>query len=83
MALVHYMANLKSNKETKVIFAFSSSNPGSIRLPENLFGSNIPPKVVEKSFGVSGKVIEQLEAPYHKNTTGDYHWTMYLFLVIE
>ncbi|KAL2643942.1 hypothetical protein R1flu_011529 [Riccia fluitans] len=64
-ALVHYMANLEGDKETKVIFAFSSSNPGSIRLPENLFGSNIPAKVLEKSFGVSGKVIEQLEAPYH------------------
>ncbi|KAL2643934.1 hypothetical protein R1flu_011521 [Riccia fluitans] len=72
-ALVHYMANLDGHKETKVIFAFSSSNPGSIRLPENLFGSKIPTKVLEKSFGVSEQVIEQLEAPYHKNTTGDYH----------
>ncbi|KAL2643943.1 hypothetical protein R1flu_011530 [Riccia fluitans] len=72
-ALVHYMANLDGDKVTKVIFAFSSSNPGSIRLPENLFGSNIPAKVLKKSFGVSGKVIEELEAPFYKNTTGDYH----------
>lgn len=67
-AMVHYMANLNSDKETKVIFSFSSSNPGSIRLPMALFGPSplIPDAVLAKSFGVSQKTIQLLKAPYMK-----------------
>ncbi|CAM6081522.1 unnamed protein product [Calypogeia fissa] len=65
-AMVHYMANLDSDVEVKVIFSFSSSNPGTILMPNALFGSvpNIPDAVLESSFKVSGDVISDLKAPF-------------------
>ncbi|CAM6084009.1 unnamed protein product [Calypogeia fissa] len=65
-AMVHYMANLDWDVEVKVIFSFSSSNPGTIKLPNALFGSSplIPEEVLKKSFGVHKKIVHELEAPY-------------------
>ncbi|KAJ7545588.1 hypothetical protein O6H91_08G002100 [Diphasiastrum complanatum] len=50
--MVHYMVNLDPHKEVKVIFSFSSANPGNVNLPSNLLRSGIPQLVLEKSFSV-------------------------------
>lgn len=61
--LVHFQINL--GKETAVAYAaFSSSNPGTISLPANLFGSGIADNVLQTTFKVSEKVIDALQAPF-------------------
>jgi quercetin dioxygenase-like cupin family protein len=63
--LVHFQINL-SKKPVEAYAAFSSSNPGTISLPANLFGSGIADYILQTAFKVSGNVIDQLQAPYMK-----------------
>lgn len=59
--LVHYQINL--GNETAVAYAaFSSSNPGTIALPVNIFASGIDDVVLQTAFKVGGNVIDQLQA---------------------
>lgn len=61
--LVHFQINL--GKKTAVAYAaFSSSNPGTISLPGNLFGSGIADNVLQTAFKVSEKVVDALQAPF-------------------
>jgi quercetin dioxygenase-like cupin family protein len=61
--LVHYQINL-SNHTVIAYAAFSSSNPGTISLPANLFGSAIADIVLETAFKVPLSVIDELQAPF-------------------
>lgn len=63
--LVHFQINLGS-KPVEAYAAFSSSNPGTVSLPANLFGSGIANNILQAAFKVSGQVIDQLEAPFKK-----------------
>ncbi|KAG0604265.1 hypothetical protein M758_10G157900 [Ceratodon purpureus] len=61
--LVHYQINL--SKHTVIAYAaFSSSNPGTISLPANLFGSAIADVVLQTAFKVPLSVIDELRAPF-------------------
>ncbi|KAG6550218.1 hypothetical protein Mapa_008178 [Marchantia paleacea] len=59
--LVHFQINRDKNQTCKTVAAFSSSNPGIIRLRNNIFKSGISDAVLEKSFGVSADTIKALE----------------------
>lgn len=59
--LVHFQIN-NGNTNTVAVASFGSSNPGTVRLPNNLFKSNIDSGVLAKGFGVSTDVINQLKA---------------------
>ncbi|KAG6555884.1 hypothetical protein Mapa_002526 [Marchantia paleacea] len=58
--LVHFQINRK-HWTVKALASFSSSNPGLVRLPNNMFKSNIGDDVLQKSFGVNQYVIQQLK----------------------
>jgi len=59
--LVHYQINL--GKHTAIAYAaFSSSNPGTISLPGNIFASGIEDVVLQAAFKVDANVIDQLQA---------------------
>jgi len=59
--LVHYQINL--GNETVIAYAaFSSSNPGTIALPGNIFASGIEDVVLQAAFKVDEPVIDQLQA---------------------
>ncbi|KAG6555885.1 hypothetical protein Mapa_002527 [Marchantia paleacea] len=57
--LVHFQIN-RIQETVRALASFSSSNPGTVRLPNNLFKSNIADDVLQKSFGVNQYVIQQL-----------------------
>ncbi|KAG6539982.1 hypothetical protein Mapa_018683 [Marchantia paleacea] len=59
--LVHFQINWDRNQTVKAVAGFSSSNPGLIRLPTNLFKSGISDAVLQKSFGVSADAIKSLK----------------------
>ncbi|KAG0567717.1 hypothetical protein KC19_7G155300 [Ceratodon purpureus] len=59
--LVHYQINL-SNETVYAYAAFSSSNPGTISLPGNIFASGIEDVVLETAFKVDNSIIDQLQA---------------------
>ncbi|KAG6555886.1 hypothetical protein Mapa_002528 [Marchantia paleacea] len=56
-SLVHFQINRKHETVT-ALASFSSSNPGTVRLPNNLFKSNIADDVLQKSFGVNQYAIQ-------------------------
>lgn len=59
--LVHYQINL--GKHTAIAYAaFSSSNPGTVSLPGNIFASGIDDVVLQAAFKVDANVIDQLQA---------------------
>jgi quercetin dioxygenase-like cupin family protein len=59
--LVHFQIN-NGKSDVTAVAAFSSSNPGLVRLPNTLFKSNIDNNVLAKAFGVSVDVITQLKS---------------------
>jgi quercetin dioxygenase-like cupin family protein len=59
--LVHFQINNGNSELVTAIAAFSSSNPGLVRLPNTLFKSNIDNNVLAMGFGVSVDVINQLK----------------------
>lgn len=59
--LVHYQINL-GNSTVLAYAAFSSSNPGTISLPVNIFASGIEDVVLETAFKVDGGVVDELQA---------------------
>jgi quercetin dioxygenase-like cupin family protein len=59
--LVHYQINL-SNETVFAYAAFSSSNPGTISLPGNIFASGIEDIVLDAAFKVKNDIIDQLQA---------------------
>ncbi|KAG6550221.1 hypothetical protein Mapa_008181 [Marchantia paleacea] len=59
--LVHFQINWDMHRTVKAVAGFSSSNPGLIRLPANLFQSGISDEVLEKSFGVSADTVKNLK----------------------
>ncbi|KAG6550219.1 hypothetical protein Mapa_008179 [Marchantia paleacea] len=59
--LAHYQINWDMQQTVKAVAGFSSSNPGLIRLPANLFKSGVSDEVLEKSFGVSADTVKNLK----------------------
>lgn len=60
--LVHYQINSGQELKTvRALAAFSSSNPGLVRLPNTLFKSQIQSDILSEAFGVSTEIIEELK----------------------
>ncbi|KAF8397398.1 hypothetical protein HHK36_016311 [Tetracentron sinense] len=59
--LPHYQANFDKTNKATVVSAFASSNAGTVSLPKNLFGSNIPNEVLTKAFKISAGNLQQLK----------------------
>lgn len=62
--LVHYQINF-GDKDVLAFISFSSSNPGTVSLPANLFGSGIPDDVLTAAFKVDNNVVDQLQSPFN------------------
>ncbi|KAK6943045.1 Cupin 1 [Dillenia turbinata] len=61
----HYQANFdRGNKKAVAVSAFASSNAGTVSLPENLFGSNVPDEVLTKAFKISADNLKQLKTMF-------------------
>ncbi|KAI7998235.1 Germin-like protein 9-3 [Camellia lanceoleosa] len=60
--LPHYQANFDKANKAVVVSAFGSVNAGTVALPKNLFGSNIPDEVLTKAFKISADTVQQLRA---------------------
>ncbi|KAG6555845.1 hypothetical protein Mapa_002486 [Marchantia paleacea] len=58
--LVHFQIN-RGDTRAKAVVSFSSSNPGTVKLPINLFKTDIPDDVLMKSFGVGKAVLTSLK----------------------
>ncbi|KAJ7519152.1 hypothetical protein O6H91_20G025100 [Diphasiastrum complanatum] len=50
--MVHFMMNLDPQKEVKVIFSFSSANPGIVNLSSKLLLSDMPQLVLQQPLNV-------------------------------
>ncbi|XP_059626964.1 germin-like protein 9-3 [Cornus florida] len=59
--MVHYQANFDKSNKAIGVSAFSSVNAGTIDLPKNIFGSNMPGEVLAKAFKISADTVRQLE----------------------
>ena len=62
--LLHYQANLNSSIPALAFSTFSSSNPGTLAIPNALFGVPIPTPLLAQAFRVPASVIDQLKAPF-------------------
>ncbi|KAG6555836.1 hypothetical protein Mapa_002477 [Marchantia paleacea] len=60
-AMTHFQIN-RGNVLAKGLVAFSSSNPGTSRLPNVLFKSGITDEILMKSFGAGKLTIDQLRS---------------------
>ncbi|XP_052175320.1 germin-like protein 9-3 [Diospyros lotus] len=60
--LPHYQANFDKANKAVAVSAFGSSSAGTVALPKNLFGSNIPDEVLTKAFKISADIVQQLRS---------------------
>ncbi|XP_042489831.1 germin-like protein 9-3 [Macadamia integrifolia] len=54
-------ANFDKTNKAVAVSAFASSNAGTVSLPKNPFGSNIPDDVLTKAFKISADTLQQLK----------------------
>lgn len=57
--LVHFQMNVGDTPAT-ILGSFNSQNPGLLRIPTAVFGSEIKDELLEKAFGLSSKEISKL-----------------------
>lgn len=58
--VLHFQMNVGDSPAT-VLGSFDSQNPGSVKLPIALFGSDIDSELLEKAFGLKRKEISKLK----------------------
>lgn len=58
--VLHFQMNVGDSPAT-VLGSFDSQNPGSVKLPAALFGSDIDSELLEKAFGLKSKEISKLK----------------------
>lgn len=57
--LLHFQMNVGDSRAT-ILGSFNSQNPGSVKIPSALFGSDIKEEVLEKGFGFNAKELAKL-----------------------
>lgn len=57
--LVHFQMNIGDSPAT-ILGSFNSQNPGLMRLPSAIFGSDIKEELLEKAFGLSSKELGKI-----------------------
>ena len=58
--MVHFQMNVGDSLAT-IFGSFNSENPGAVRIPATVFGSDIKVELLEKAFGLSPKELERLK----------------------
>ncbi|KAK4431751.1 Germin-like protein subfamily 3 member 2 [Sesamum alatum] len=61
--LLHFQMNVGDTTAT-ILGTFNSQNPGSVKIPSAMFGSDIKEEVLEKGFGLSGKELAKLRKKF-------------------
>lgn len=57
--LLHFQMNVGDSRAT-ILGSFNSQNPGLVKIPSALFGSDIKEEVLEKGFGLNAKELAKL-----------------------
>ncbi|KAJ4720593.1 Germin [Melia azedarach] len=57
--LVHFQMNVGDTRAT-ILGSFDSQNPGLLKIPSALFGTDIKEQLLEKAFGLNAKEIDEL-----------------------
>ncbi|XP_059628438.1 germin-like protein subfamily 3 member 2 [Cornus florida] len=57
--LVHFQMNVGKSHAT-ILGSFNSQNPGAVKIPLAVFGSEIKEELLEKAFGLSSKDISRM-----------------------
>ncbi|KAJ0046276.1 hypothetical protein Pint_05826 [Pistacia integerrima] len=57
--LVHFQMNVGDSRAT-ILGSFDSENPGLVKIPSAVFGSEIKEELLEKAFGLSSEEIAKL-----------------------
>lgn len=65
--LLHFQMNVGDSKAT-ILGSFNSQNPGLVKIPSAVFGSDIKEEVLEKVFGLSGKELAKLRKKFSPNS---------------
>ncbi|KAE8689575.1 Germin-like protein subfamily 3 member 2 [Hibiscus syriacus] len=61
--LLHFQMNV-GDKPATILGSFDSQNPGSVRIPNAVFGAGIEGKLLEKAFGLNSKEIGKLKRKF-------------------
>ncbi|KAG8380643.1 hypothetical protein BUALT_Bualt06G0037100 [Buddleja alternifolia] len=57
--LLHFQMNIGNSRAT-ILGSFNSENPGLVKIPSAVFGSDIKEEVLVKAFGLNGKELAKL-----------------------
>ncbi|RDX83391.1 Germin-like protein subfamily 3 member 2, partial [Mucuna pruriens] len=77
--LVHFQMNVGDGPAT-ILGSFDSQNPGLMRIPNAVFGSDIEEELLEKAFGLSSKELSKLKK---RLTSPTLFATLYRFTPLE
>ncbi|KAK6929072.1 Cupin 1 [Dillenia turbinata] len=58
--LVHFQMNVGDSPAT-ILGMFNSQNPGLVKIPNAIFGSEIRDELLEKAFGMSSKEVDEMK----------------------
>ncbi|KAK6933549.1 Cupin 1 [Dillenia turbinata] len=64
--LVHFQMNVGDSQAT-ILGMFNSQNPGLVKIPNALFGSEIRDELLEKAFGMSSREVDKLKKRFSPN----------------
>lgn len=62
--MLHFQMNVGDAKAT-ILGSFNSQNPGLVRIPSAVFGSDVRDELLEKVFGLKGKELAKLRKRVH------------------
>ncbi|KAL2525986.1 Germin-like protein subfamily 3 member 2 [Abeliophyllum distichum] len=61
--LIHFQMNIGDSQAT-ILGSFNSQNPGSVKIPSAVFGSDIEEEVLIKAFGLNNKELAKLKKKF-------------------
>ncbi|GAB4836282.1 hypothetical protein Ancab_001198 [Ancistrocladus abbreviatus] len=64
--MVHFQMNIGESPAT-ILGSFNSQNPGLVRIPATIFGSEIKDELLEKAFGLNAKELSRLKSKFHSS----------------
>ncbi|KAK6136008.1 hypothetical protein DH2020_030280 [Rehmannia glutinosa] len=61
--LLHFQMNIDESRAT-ILGSFNSQNPGLVKIPSAVFGTDIKEELLEKAFGLNGKELDKLRKKF-------------------
>lgn len=58
--LLHFQMNV-GDSPAAILGSFDSQNPGLMKIPSSIFGSNIKEELLQKAFGLSARELHRLK----------------------